>query len=300
MFSKIYLNRQQTKFMSSEYPIGDPTGGAAYGEFNDPVSAIIGAGGAIIGSSIGASAAEDAAKMQSDTAAQQITLQKQIFDTQNTQQAPYRTAGYNSLNTIGTMLPGQYQQYDAQGNPTSLGTGSGYLTKQFTNEDLNANLSPNYAFNLEQGQGGVRNLANSSGGLIGGNAYKGLIDYNQNFAGNAYQNAFANFQGQRSNIYNTLAGIAGIGQTGQTASNNLATNYGTNTANLATGSAASSAAGRVGAANAYSGGIQNATNMYNLSSLLNQGGNINSYNNLPTYGGSPSFNNSPINTGTVV
>ena len=300
MFNKIYLSRQQTKSMSSEYPIGDPTGGAAYGKFNDPVSAIIGAGGAIIGSSIGASAAEDAAKMQSDAAAKQIALQKEIFDTQNAQQAPYRGAGYNSLNTIGSLLPGEYQQYDAQGNPIGTGSGSGYLTKEFTNLDLNNYLSPNYAFNLEQGQGGVRNLANSAGGLIGGNAIKGIQDYTMNFAGNSYTDAFNKFQTQRSNIYNTLAGIAGIGQTGQTASNNLATNYGTNTANLATGSAASSAAGRVGAANAISGGIQNATNMYNLSSLLNQGGNINSYNSLPTYGGSPSFNNSPINTGTVV
>ena len=268
--------------------------------YNDPFSAAIAVGGSLIGSAVSADAATSAAQTQADAANAANAQQLQIFNTQNKQLVPYRASGYSSLNQINSMLPGQYQQYDANGNPTGTGTGSGYLTQQFTNQDLNANLSPNYAFNLEQGQGGVRNLANSSGGLIGGNAYKGLIDYNQNFSGNAYQNAFANFQGQRTNIYNTLAGIAGIGQTANQASNNLATNYGTNTANLATGSAASSAAGRVGAANAISGGIQNATNMYGLSSLLNQGGNINSYNNLPTYGGASSFNNSPIDTGTVV
>ena len=41
-----------------------------------------------------------------------------------------------------------------------------------------------------------------------------------------------------------------------------------------TGAAASQAAGTVGAANAYSGGLQNAGNMYMLSNLLGQGGGI--------------------------
>ena len=47
-------------------------------------------------------------------------------------------------------------------------------------------------------------------------------------------------------------------------------NYGTNVANLATGGAAAEAAGRVGAANAISGGIQNAGNMFALSRILGQ------------------------------
>ena len=38
---KIYLSRAQTRAMALEHPIGDPTGGAAYGEKNDPVSAVV-------------------------------------------------------------------------------------------------------------------------------------------------------------------------------------------------------------------------------------------------------------------
>lgn len=38
---KIYLSRAQTRVMAMEHPIGDPTGGPAYGERNDPVSAIV-------------------------------------------------------------------------------------------------------------------------------------------------------------------------------------------------------------------------------------------------------------------
>lgn len=41
MIKKFYLTRTHTRAMALDHPIGDPTGGAAYGEKNDPVSAII-------------------------------------------------------------------------------------------------------------------------------------------------------------------------------------------------------------------------------------------------------------------
>lgn len=40
-FQKTYLSREMTRAMALEHPIGDPHGGPAYGERNDPVSAII-------------------------------------------------------------------------------------------------------------------------------------------------------------------------------------------------------------------------------------------------------------------
>jgi hypothetical protein len=39
--SKIYLSRSISRTLSADHPVGDSTGGAAYGEKNDPVSAII-------------------------------------------------------------------------------------------------------------------------------------------------------------------------------------------------------------------------------------------------------------------
>ena len=38
---KIYLSRSTTRSMMADYPIGDPTGGPAYGEKRDPISAAI-------------------------------------------------------------------------------------------------------------------------------------------------------------------------------------------------------------------------------------------------------------------
>jgi len=119
----------------------------------------------VIGGAFSSKASKQAAQVQADAATRQAELQKEIFDIQNAQQAPYRAQGYSALNQIGSMLPGTYQQYDAEGNPIGTGIGSGYLTQQFTNRDLNANLAPNYQFQLEQGLGATRNLANVGGGL---------------------------------------------------------------------------------------------------------------------------------------
>lgn len=213
-----------------------------------------------------ANAAENAAKMQADAATAAAELQNEQFNTINQQQAPQRAAGYNALNQLGQLGSGTYNQYDANGNVIGAGQGSGYLTRQFGDQDLNSNLAPNYNFQLQQGQGATNALNNVAGG--GGNAAQGLEQFTQNFAGNAYQNAFTNFNNQRSNIYNTLAGIAGIGQAGQSATNAAGTNAANAIGQLGVGAAGALGQGQVGAANAYSGAINNVGNNLTLWSLL--------------------------------
>ena len=106
----------------------------------------------LYGANKSANAAENAAKMQADAATAAAQLQNQQFNTINQQQAPQRAAGYNALNQLGQLGSGTYQQYDANGNVIGAGQGSGYLTRQFGDQDLNSNLAPNYNFQLQQGQ----------------------------------------------------------------------------------------------------------------------------------------------------
>jgi hypothetical protein len=169
----------------------------------------------------------------------------------------YYPQAINTLNDLygnaGTALNQQYgigqnainQYYTPYTTTGNAGTNalrglidSGYLTHQFNNADLQANLAPNYAFQLAQGQGQVQNAANATGGLIGGNALQGLNTFTQNFAANAYQNAFNNYQAQRQNIIGNALGISDQGlkaAMGQgTSLADLAQNYGQNTASLAT------------------------------------------------------------------
>lgn len=234
------------------------------------ISGLGGLGSAYLGSN----ASQNAADVQSQAAANATQLTRDMFNTQNAQQAPQRAAGYNALNQIQGLLPGQYQQYDAAGNPTTMGTGTGYLTQQMTPSDYQNYLSPYYQFGLNQGLGQASNQANALGGRVGGNALQGLNQYAQNYAQSGAQQAFNNFRNQRTDIYNTLAGIAGIGQTAQSQTNQLAQNAATNQANLGVGSAGAQAAGQIGQANAYSGALGNIGNNFMLASLLNQKGSI--------------------------
>ena len=244
-------------------------------------------GAAIVTSSfIGAQGAKSAANTQSAAAA----------NAQNQLQANYQSLApnYTPYQQTGSQgLAGLNQQMPYLTTPTST-------YQPMTNADLNANMAPNYAFQLQQGQNATNLANNATGGLIGGNALKGLQDYTQNYASGAYQNALTNYMGQQSqgfnqnqaqqtNIFNRLSGIAGIGSNAITGLSNLATGNATNIAQLGVGSANAQAAGQVGAANAISGGITNAGNNMYLAQLLNP----NTYNQQqPGYG-------TPVPQGTM-
>jgi hypothetical protein len=229
---------------------------------------LLSAGGSILGGLIGSGAAQSAAGTQAQSAQNALDFQKQQFATTQAQGAPYRGAGYNALNTLGGLGSGTYQMYDAQGNPTGAGTGTGYLTKEYTPADFAQGIDPGYQFRLQQGQEATNRMANMGGGMISGNALRGAQDYTQGLASTEYGNAFNRFQTQRTNIYNTLAGIAGLGQNAYNTSAQAGTQAANTVGNTIQNIGQAQAAGTVGSANALSGGIQNAGNAYMLSQLL--------------------------------
>ena len=267
-------------------------------------------GAALVGSLISANAAKGAASTQANAANRAADISQQQWEATNAQQQPYRTTGYSALNYIAGMGEGQSPYYDMQGNIMGTTPGSGYMFqkypeyKPFTNADLNANLAPNYEFQLKQGQGATNAAYNASGGTVSGNAFKGMQDYTQNYAAGAYQNALNNymlqqqqgynqFTGQQTNQYNRLASMAGLGQTslGQTTNAGVvnASNVGSQLVNAGT----ANASGQVGTANAITGGMSNLSNMYlanNLSGGRLFGGGSTNLNSLGSnYSSSPSM-----------
>ena len=203
--------------------------------------------GSVAGAVIQGNAAQKAAQTQADANAR---AQQQVLATgqQASQQyIPYTDLGQSGVNALSSNLP--------------------YFQQQFNNQDLNAQLAPNYAFQLQQGQLATDQANNATGGMVGGNALKGLQDYTQNYAQGAYQNAFNNFNANQTNIYNRLAGIAGIGLQGATGSANAQIGTGTNIAQLTQGIGQAQAAGQIGQANAYAGAANNIGNYALLSSL---------------------------------
>ena len=218
------------------------------------------AGGAILGGLLTGAGAKSGAQTQADAASQAAALQKQMFDIQNQQQAPYREAGYSALSDITGMKP--------------------YLTQQFGPEQFQQGIDPGYAFRLAQGQRALQGQQNAAGGLIGGNALAAMQDYTQGQASQEYQNAFNRFQTQRGNIYNTLASIAGLGQTSLGQTTNASGYAGANIGNQIAAQGAALGAGNVAMGNALGGAANTISNQYYLANLL--GSNRNAVNLGPS------------------
>lgn len=204
---------------------------------------------AIVGGSlISGGMAQKGAQTQADAAREAAQLQKQMFDIQNAQQAPYREAGYSALSDIAGMKP--------------------YLTQQFGPEQFQAGIDPGYAFRLAQGQRALQAQQNQAGGLIGGNALAAMQDYTQGQASQEYQNAFNRFQTQRGNIYNTLASIAGLGQTSLGQTGTLAGQASGQIGGNIAGAGAALGAGQVAMGNALGQGLNTLGNQQYIAQLL--------------------------------
>jgi hypothetical protein len=216
----------------------------------NPIASAIG-GSALLGAfgaSKQAGAAESASQLQYQATQDAARQQREMFDILNAQQAPYRQAGTEALTNIKSMLP--------------------YFTKQVTAEDLRS--MPGFEFGLNQGTGAAGQAMNV--GSPGSNVNMARTKFATDYATNV---GLPQYLQQRTGIYNTLAGIAGIGQTGQTQTNQFGQSMASNIGQLGVGGASALGAGQVGAANAMAGGYGQVGNAATLASLINpQGGGL--------------------------
>ena len=146
------------------------------------------------------------------------------------------------------------------------GTFGGQLAQRFG--PANFEQDPSYQFRLNEGLKALQSSAAARGTLMSGQGLKDITNYAQGAASQEYQSAFDRYRAQQGDLYNRLAGLAGVGQTatsaisqaGQQAAGSIGSNIlGAQGAasNYLTGGAAAQAAGTVGAANAISGGLNN-------------------------------------------
>jgi len=198
-----------------------------------------------------AGATGEAAQLQRQTALDSIAFQKEMFQKQLELGQPYRETGYKGLTRLQEMLPG--------------------LTSPVTAQDIQ-NM-PGYQFAVQQGTGGAMQGMNVGGG--GSNVQRAgqkfAIDYTMG-------TALPQLMQQKRDIYNTLSGVANIGQ-GQPGAGSAAGALGTNVANTMMGSATNIgqlgvaganayASGQIGSANAYSGALNNIGNAGMMYALL--------------------------------
>lgn len=237
------------------------------------VAAAVVAGSTLVSGYMGAKAAKQAGQQYADAATAGIAAQQEMFDTLNKQAAPYRGLGYSSLNTLGSLLPGKQQVFDpATGEVTGTQMGTGYLTKPFDMADVNNYMSPNYRFALEQGTGAMRSGLNAAGGLVGGNAMKGIEDYTQNLATGSINDAMKNYYIGQQAVSGNLSNIANIGLGGQGLTSTAGMNTSNNISSLLSSMGNAQASATMGAANAYTSGLNNLGGyamLYGMKNFMN-------------------------------
>lgn len=233
-------------------------------------AAIVG-GAALAGSYMQSQAAKSAASQYANAAQQGINYSQGIYNDIGQMTWPYRGIGTQANNALGSMMPGQYMQYDQEGKEMGMVNGSGYLTAQPTMDDM-TKLMPNYKFGLDQGMGQFKSQINAGGGLISGNAIQGGQQFAQDYAGNALQQGFNNYQANRQNVAQNVMNASNIGQGAVGITSNAGTGTASNVSNMLSSIGNAQAQATMGSANAYAGGLNTISNMAMLYAMKGGGG----------------------------
>lgn len=258
---KGYLSRHDSRRASLDHPVGDATGGAAYGERNDPISAFAIGGANLAGAALSYDAAGDAADATENAAALTAEaslkaarsankLTRFMYNRNRQDMKPWRQAGRQGLNRLLNLYG-------------------------FRGEDKAADaleLDPGYQFRLREGMGAIENSAAARGGMLSGNTARAIEGFGQDYASSEF-----------SNVANRLAGLAGVGQSVTqnlgAAGMNAAGQIGGNTMNAAqlagqSRMTAAEARGNAGIAqaNAINNLIGSGTDMYTTNAMLKNNG----------------------------
>ena len=188
-------------------------------------------------------AGDRAAALEAQSAADQLKLQREIWEKQQADYKPYLEQGQYGINTLGALMR--------------------------PNADTSAILKndPSYQFRLKQGQQALDRSSAARGMGYSGAQMKAAQDYGQGMASTEF-----------GNYYNRLAGLA---QGGQQAAGSMAQaggqyaqNAGNTFANLSNAQtsilgqqANARASGYTANANAISGGLNSLTNLYALNKI---------------------------------
>jgi len=211
----------------------------------------VGVGGAtLLSGYMTSKAAKDAAGQYNQSAREGLQYNQEMFDKINAQNAPYRTIGEQGAGMFGQLA------------------NSGYLTQNPTMNDLTS-LMPNYRFGLEQGMGQLNAGFNAAGGAVGGNAIQGAQQFAQDYAGNSLQNAFNNFQANRTNVVSNVNALTGVGQNANVTTANAATGASGNATNLLSSIGNAQAQSTMAQANSFASGLNNLSNYAMLYGMKN-------------------------------
>jgi hypothetical protein len=204
------------------------------------------AGATVAAAGIGAYSARQASKAQTQAQREASAAEERMFNRQVELQEPFRQAGVNALPELV-----QASRYTPFG------------MEQFQQD-------PGYGFRLKEGLRALESSAAARGGLMSGNAMRGITRYGQGLASDEYTNAFNRYQAERAARLNPLQSLAGMGQSNAATMAQQAGQYGQALAQGATNMGNIRASSYMNTANALAGGIGTGLNYYQNQQMMDR------------------------------
>ncbi|NBX70348.1 MAG: hypothetical protein EBQ98_00320 [Actinobacteria bacterium] len=230
-------------------------------------------GGSIIGGVVSSGAARSAANTQADATQAAQDAQERMYERQVQLNEPFRLAGVASQNRLMELLGIRSPTTPAGGTPSEFVTNPnspdfGKYARDFGAADFQTD--PGYAFRLSEGMKALDRTAAARGGLLSGATLKGAERFNQGLASDEYQRAYERYNTNRANQLNPLMGYAsGPGLSATSASSNAAQQFGAQTGQNLQDIGTARASGYLGSANALSGALNTAGNLYMYNNRTN-------------------------------
>ena len=245
--------------------------------FGISATALFLGGTALVGGYLASEGASDAASTAAEASGRasdaSVGEQRRQYDLNRIDQAPYLAAGTGAVNQLAA----------------GLAPGGRFASATPFNFQYDQNADPGYGFRFDQGMRGVNASMAAKGMGLSGAGIKGATEFGQGMGSQEYNNAFNRYvtgfnanTGERNQLYNRYAGVAG---TGQQATNQI----GAQGANMASniGNAYMSSAANTGNAAMAAAGIRNSA----------YGGAANVLGRMYGYGGYGRNNNYPSSIG---
>jgi hypothetical protein len=249
-----------------------------------------------------AEAADRASALESQSADKQLELQRQIWEKQQADQAPYLQQGQWGINRLGDLMRNQTPAYGAgsgfnatipmgMGGVAIIGDGGtrkptpnangGQLNNPFDTYLKSKGLAggrfdtknPAYQFQLQQGQRALDSSAAARGMGYSGAQMQASQKFGQGLASQEYDKQYNRANQEFGDYFNRVAGLSQggqqaateLGQQGSNYAQNAGTTY-SNLSNAQTGilgqQANARASGYAANANAVSNTLGNLTNLY--------------------------------------
>lgn len=151
---------------------------------------------------------------------------------------------------------GQMQQLRSSnigGNPLTAP-----LTAKFNPTMAQLEATPGYQFARDQGLRAMTNQMSANGLTGSGQMMGNLGQYATGLASQTYQQQFNNYWQQNQNIYDMLSGMSTLGANAAAGQATNASNFSHGMSDMITGAGQALAAGQMGSANAWAGGLSGA------------------------------------------